>query len=81
MRRVKSGSIDFNLFFQKIADSVDPKCIAMKEFAALLKRRDKISPAEFRKHGLIETARLLEESNRLFNLAYLEAQREVGLWS
>ena len=77
----KHKPIDFNVFFQKIADSVDPKCIAMKEFAALLKRRNKISPVELRKHGLIETAKLLEESNRLFNLAYLEAQKEIGLWS
>lgn len=69
------------MFDRKMIDRLDPKCIAMKEFAALLKRRNKISPEEFRKHGLVETAKLLEESNRLFQLAYLEAQKEVGLWA
>jgi hypothetical protein len=62
-------------------ESLDPKCIAMREFASAVKRRDKITPAEFRKHGLIETANLLEESNRFFNLAYLQAQKELNLWA
>jgi hypothetical protein len=77
----RSKHVDFEELFRKIHESVDPQCIAMKEFKALIKRRDKISPVEFRKHGLIETAKLLEESNRLFHLAYLEAQKEAGLWA
>ncbi len=67
--------------FAKLMESLDPKNIAMKEFRLAVKRKEKITPAEFRKHGLLKTADLLEESNRLFNMAYLEAQKELELWS
>lgn len=80
---MSNNSMNTNPFYEKFAkllDSLDPKNIAMKEFKLVVKRKEKITPAEFRKHGLVKTADLLEESNRLFNMAYLEAQKELELW-
>lgn len=66
--------------YEMLFDRMTPKYRMINKLRNMVILRGKITPEDFNEHGLIETAKLFEESMKFLKLAYEKSLEEENLW-